>query len=157
MIVTVFIPLKYKNNIRVMKVDYEDWKNIGDLKWILNSKGYCRRHVPAEKNLKRGSEYLHRRILRLKDSSILVDHINRDTLDNRRCNLRIADFRINRINSKLNSNSTTGVRGVSRNKRGYRASITIDGKTCNLGDYGTIEQAEKIYKTYYEKYYRGSK
>ena len=45
----------------------------------------------------------------------IIDHRNRDPLDNRRCNLRIVNARQSNLNRRLHSN--TGFIGVSRTKR----------------------------------------
>ena len=60
---------------------------------------------------------LPRFILKAKKRQI-VDHINRNPLDNRRCNLRIVDARQNALNRRLKSN--TGHIGVSKTKRTKR-------------------------------------
>jgi hypothetical protein len=45
----------------------------------------------------------------------IVDHINRDTFDNRRCNLRIVNARQSNLNRRLRSN--TGFIGVSKTQK----------------------------------------
>jgi hypothetical protein len=45
-------------------------------------------------------------------SGLIVDHISGDTLDNRRCNLRVCDYDINRANSHTESKSVSGFKGV---------------------------------------------
>lgn len=52
------------------------------------------------------------------NSNLVVDHVNHDGLDNRISNLRIVDKSTNQINrAKLNSNNTSGARGIYYNKR----------------------------------------
>ncbi|MBN1786762.1 MAG: HNH endonuclease [Sedimentisphaerales bacterium] len=60
---------------------------------------------------------LPRFILKAKKGQ-LVDHINRNPLDNRRKNLRLVTARQNNLNRKLKSN--TGYIGVSKTKRTKR-------------------------------------
>lgn len=57
--------------------------------------------------------YLHQFIIP-KIPGKVVDRINRDTLDNRRANLRSVSRSINSINSKIRHNNRTGVVGLSR-------------------------------------------
>ena len=72
-----------------------------------------------------------------------VDHINRDTLDNRRLNLRICDRSTNCLNKGISSKNNSGVTGVyfhSRDKK-WIAKIKINGKTLWLGSFDDKEQA----------------
>ena len=72
-----------------------------------------------------------------------VDHKNRNGLDNRRDNLRLATHGQNLANSKTHSES--GFKGVEKNKHRFYASISIDGKTKKLGGYDTPEEAARAY------------
>jgi hypothetical protein len=66
-----------------------------------------------------------------------IDHINRDRLDNRRQNLRIATRSQNECNKGLISTNKSGFKGVFFDKRAqkWRAEIRIDGKLIYLGLY----------------------
>jgi len=71
-----------------------------------------------------------------------VDHIDGNTLDNRRSNLRLASRAENGRNRRLNSNSASGVRGVNRGHSGaWESRIKVDGHTIYLGTFSTIEEA----------------
>jgi HNH endonuclease len=75
-----------------------------------------------------------------------VDHINGDTLDNRRSNLRVCDNSANQHNRGLQRNNRSGVKGVrrlGRKKKPWVASIRIRGRNIYLGTFATIEQAER--------------
>ncbi len=63
----------------------------------------------------------------------VVDHINRDRTDNRRCNLRVVVNRHNRGQTG-GRQLPTGVRVTSSGK--YQARIRVDGKLLSLGSYG---------------------
>ena len=69
-----------------------------------------------------------------------VDHINRDTTDNRFSNLRTVTTRVN----CLNRSSFKG--GVTQQASGnWRVRIRIDGKQQSLGTYNTREEAMQVY------------
>ena len=78
----------------------------------------------------------------------VIDHINHDTLDNRRSNLRVVTNRINSQNRlqqyKPRTSKYVGVSYDKINKK-YRADITINNKRINLGRYTTEEEAASAY------------
>lgn len=73
----------------------------------------------------------------------LVDHIDRNPRNNDPENLREADKVINSINRGLQSNNTSGVRGVgwSKASRKWRAYIKCEGVTKHLGVFDEFEDA----------------
>jgi hypothetical protein len=79
----------------------------------------------------------------------LVDHINRNGLDNRRVNLREATKQQNGANRGLQSNNTSGFKGVTWNKecRSWQAKIAVSGVTRYLGLFSTPEKAARAYDT----------
>ena len=72
-----------------------------------------------------------------------LDHINLDTLDNRRCNVRFCTHQQNQINQPLQKNNTSGVSGVSYYppRKKYRARIKISQLDIHLGYYDTFQEA----------------
>lgn len=105
--------------------------------------------------LKKKSYQLHRLIMR-PPKHMTVDHINGDTLDNRRCNLRVCTPSQNMMNRKLNANNKFGFKGVHYQKCGgkYRARISVDGKRISLGMYSTPEEAGEAYNIASKKYHK---
>lgn len=79
---------------------------------------------------------------------MLVDHINRNTLDNELANLRIVTKQENCINRGTNFNNTSGVKGVTWNKREdkWMAFIHINNNFKNLGYYDDLEKAKEARK-----------
>lgn len=74
-----------------------------------------------------------------------IDHINLDTMDNRRCNIRYCTHQQNQMNQPLQQNNTSGVSGVSyyppRHK--FRARIKVCQQEIHLGYFDTFEDAVK--------------
>jgi hypothetical protein len=102
--------------------------------------------------------YMHRVILermlnRQLEKGEIVDHINRNTLDNRRNNLRIATYTESARNTCKNGFKTGTIpaspyRGVYYEKRGKRikrwvAQIKVNGKWKWIGLFKTDEEAAK--------------
>lgn len=103
---------------------------------------YCIAGV--KKNGKWAPTLMHRVIMNpLK--VMCVDHIDHDTLDNRKSKLRIVTNSQNSQNRKsAQRNSKTGIRGVSWNKqkRKWEAKITLNRKGKHIGLYENIKDAE---------------
>ncbi len=129
-------------------VDLEDFERVSQFSWCAKSKPgnlihYAHRGLKLESG-KWTTQMLHRFILNARPDQ-LVDHINHDTLDNRKANLRIVTCRENSLNRKgLNSNSTTGVNNVSICGTKFRARI---GRK-SLGLYKNVVEAAKAIKKY---------
>lgn len=78
----------------------------------------------------------------------MLDHIDRDKLNNRIENLRECDKEVNSWNRGRQANNTSGYRGVSWNKAAgkWHAYIKIKGKRKHLGLFNTPEEANEAYE-----------
>lgn len=88
---------------------------------------------------------IHRTIMNAK-KGYHVDHIDHDTLNNRRCNLRELTASENAQNRVKQSNNKSGVRGVSWNKRYGKWSVNIgmNKKVIKFGYFDDLKEAEKV-------------
>lgn len=90
-----------------------------------------------------------------------VDHKDGDGLNNRWGNLRPANQSENKANGRLNSNNTTGFKGVTFYKatQRFQAQIYVRGKNIALGYFNTSEKAAIAYKKaaliYFGEFARG--
>lgn len=104
-------------------------------------------HAPkSEKGRK--TEQLHRWIFD-NPKGYVVDHINHDTLNNTRSNLRVIKQFQNAHNTKgAQKSSKSGIRGVFWNKRmeRWQAQIRINGKRIHIGTFNDISEAERAVK-----------
>jgi hypothetical protein len=99
---------------------------------------------------------LHRLITNCP-KGLMVDHINHNTLDNRRENLRVCKNKENMenlIKAQIN-NKSCGVLGVHYHKRDkvYQAQISHNNKRIYLGSYSNMDEAKKAYEDAKEKYF----
>lgn len=148
----IFIKRKEPTTEYNVLVDTEDLQKIlnSDINWLVSTSGNTIRIGGYPKDKSYGEEkyvLLYRLILGCYETSQVVDHINRDVLDNRKSNLRVCTHGINAQNKPdAMANSKTGVRGVYNTKNGkYSVRIKIpNGKYTCFGVYDSIEEAEKI-------------
>jgi hypothetical protein len=89
---------------------------------------------------------MHRLILGAQKGQ-QVDHLNHNTLDNRRSNIRLCTRSQNMHNRGNQRNNTSGYKGVFLHKQTgqWRTQIAINGKIIYLGRYKTPELAYIAY------------
>ncbi|RYI30549.1 hypothetical protein EVU96_09035 [Bacillus infantis] len=90
--------------------------------------------------------YLHCLISETLETNYYVDHLNHNTLDNRKENLKVTDQQTNTLNRKgLNRNNSTGTRNVSfaKGSRKYLVQFQVNGKNKKFGEFEKLEDAVK--------------
>lgn len=137
------IPLFGKrSNNHFALVDDEDFEHLSQFKWSYSGRYATRASGKAGKVL-----YMHREILGDPDG-YEIDHINHDTLDNRRLNLRLATRTQNSRNSRSRSpDKTSKYKGViwHSQKSIWAAVIVVDRKQYWLGFFATQREAAIAY------------
>ena len=123
-----------------------DWAN--QWRWCLNASGYAKRNEylgGGGKFARYRSFLLHREILNITGwVGIEGDHIDRDTLNNRRSNLRVVTHAQNGQNRRWRlPESVSRFRGVSWHHvdRKWTATVKLNGKTNFVGYFSTEEDA----------------
>lgn len=136
--------------------DKEDYDKIKNYCWTYDNTGYLVAHGYDNKNI-----LLHRLIMGvLNDSNVIIDHKRHPKkpnhiYDNRKSNLRVATSSKNRMNQHVRSDNTSGVPGVSWDKRGdcWMSYIMIDGKRIALKYSKNKDECIKARKEAEEKYF----
>lgn len=142
-LVTKEIKLKTKYGYRVILLDDEDYDFVISNNIRLTIQNAGRKHSYARyyiyKNGKRKSVLLHRIIMKCPKNKV-IDHINHDTFDNRKSNLRIVTHRTNSCNMKTNTSGVPGV-GYHKATKKWRAYYNKNNKHISLGYYNTKQEA----------------
>jgi hypothetical protein len=137
------IALNSKSNIeRFALVDDEDYAQLSTMKWSYDH-GYAVNSKYAgggRKNQKNIKTYMHRFLC---PNYEIVDHIDRNRLNNQKANLREANIFLNNQNIGLSSKNTSGHRGIVWDKltNKWRSSLQLNGKVYWLGRHATKENA----------------
>lgn len=132
-----------------MLCDVDDWERMKKYTWRTNLCGY------ASASINKKQKRFHVEIMGKKDGYVL-DHIDRNKLNNQRNNLRFVTQQGNAVNSNLSKNNTSGIKGVGkdRKRKKWYARIMLNGKNIHLGYYDTIEEAAEARRKGEEKYFK---
>lgn len=123
-------------------VDDEDYDALAAHKWYFKS-GYAMRAVRVvEPGRRQKIVRMHREVLSAKEG-LQVDHINHDTLDNRKENLRLCTHAQNQHNRL--PQGAVPYKGVIKKRGRYAAKLMVDGMQVWLGMFDTPEEAALAY------------
>ncbi len=134
----------YKGGNLIWKVSIGKRAKVGNIVGSINNYGYI------VTTINKKSYLVHRLIYAwhygIFNSSMQIDHINRDRSDNRIENLRVVTNQQN----KFNKTNTKGYTYNKKNKK-FQARITINGKEKNLGYFNNEDEAHTAYLNAKEK------
>lgn len=139
-------------------VDDRDYEFLNKYNWYIKANKSGNKYAVTGHSLM----LMHRMIYGLKDSKVLIDHKDRDGLNNQRSNLRLATHSTNAMNKLANGEVKYKGVCIQRSKQKYfhkgsgewreantsdkiRARIKVNGKTKDLGSFKTIEDAALAY------------
>lgn len=134
----------------IMLVSKCDVEAVKKFKWYLCKSGYPGTYGTCDEMIKFSRPVSLHQIMHGKlEKGYVVDHINRNKLDNRRENLRVCTAVQNSYNKSKPKNSTGKYKGVTKNGKDtnptYTACVTKDGVRHEIKDIPTEENAAQIY------------
>ncbi len=126
-------------------VDDDVYEEVGHLAWHKSGSGYVA--VTLGPRNKKVRFYLHRYITKCP-IGLVVDHLNKNKLDNTRQNLKVCTRNVNGHGSGRNPKSGfVGVKRAHQKKVAWVAQIHTNGKTTHLGTFTNIVEAAIAYDT----------
>lgn len=153
---TCYIPL---TKGMVAMVDIED-ADLGEFNWFANptengSRFYAARNGPPPD---RAFIHMHRVVAERSGYALVgltADHIDGNTMNNRRTNLRPATPSRQTMNTRRRSDNSTGIKGVSRDKAPgtWRARIMVGGRGVYLGSFRSQDEAAAAYAVAAARYH----
>ncbi len=149
----LFVPLTVRGSFALVpltrgfyaKIDIADWPIVAPFRWHATSDK--NKSIYASREVKKGGRrhiLMHRAIIS-PAADRWTDHRNRDSLDNRRCNLRECTPTQNIANKP---SLVRDLKGITFHRRAnkWMAQITVDGHNHYLGIFATKEDAAKAYE-----------
>ncbi len=145
-------------------IDDEDYYKVSQYTWravIVRNRVVAQSHRRNAEG-KRVGLLMHRLILDLVSTRTpIIDHKNRNSLDNRKENLRICNHSQNHMNvgkPRLKRKPTSKYKGVhfSKNRKGFKkwkAVISINFKRKSIGWFKTEKEAAKAYDLYAKQHF----
>jgi hypothetical protein len=130
---------------KIALVDDEDYEYLMQWKWHVASGRYASRAIVLP-NGKKTKISMHRSIMSCPEL-YEVDHINRNTFDNQKSNLRMVTRKQNADNRGTFKNNTSGAKGVCFHNGKWQASYKHKGHLIYIGRFDTIEEAKIAYET----------
>lgn len=127
-------------------IDDED-AHLARFKWHAAVRAHT---VYAARNVRRGGVgslvLLHREVLNAA-KGVQVDHMNRDGLDCRRENLRVATASQNQANSAHRRHASAPYKGVrwKKDHKKWEARIRFGGRDLHIGYFATAKEAACAY------------
>ena len=148
--------IKSSNGYEI-KVDDEDYERLNRWRWNVHSskrknKVYLKvqRTIYIKKGKQRSTISMSKQIMDCP-KGICIDHVNLDTLDNQKKNLRICTYTQNNWNKNKYDTNKIGLKGVSfqssdcLREKPWFARIAVNKVTFYLGHYKTPEEAHCAY------------
>lgn len=142
---TIALVIQYKGNEIFCYIDKQDLDIVSSIKGTWNLAVNRSGHIDGvktkvQKLLERKQVWLHNVVFKKTNPSNVVDHIDHNTLNNRKCNLREVTRKENAQNISTALASKTKHRNVTIEGKRYR--VRING--VSFKSYDTLEKAISV-------------
>jgi hypothetical protein len=144
-----------KHGTKQVIIDDNDYELIKQHTWCLEKAEGDVFYAITNIRKKIGTKSMLRMHKLLHPEYKIIDHINGNGLDNRRCNLRECTTAQNSYNAKKSRNKSSKYKGVSWSKRNllWKGYVTVNCKTKWLGYFKTEKEAALAYNTHAKLYF----
>jgi hypothetical protein len=137
-------------------VDVEDFERLNKYKWHCAHYDYAKRAISKKfgKGKRQVGIYMHKEICPAP-AGMIVDHINRNSLDNRKVNLRVATQKQNIWNRRfIRKGGKTRYNGIrwDKNREKWQVRLVVNGRRESFGYYADEIEAAKAYDRVAKKY-----
>lgn len=134
-----YAEIELSNTGNYAVIDLDDVDRVRYHKWYEKDDGYVSSVINGK------SINLHTFLLGKNFEYEMIDHKDRNRLNNKKSNLRYASRIENSRNKGIQTNNTSGVVGVSWHKQHQKwyARITVNKKPIFLGLFDSIDEAKK--------------
>lgn len=126
---------------RFTKVSNEDFEHLSQIAWYMDNDLYAGRWSGKPRAM---HVYIYTELMGCSlptRGRYIVDHDNRDHLDNRRQNLRVATPAQNTMNSSLSIANKSGYRGVRLDGSSWHSYIYLNKRRYDVGWFQSREEA----------------
>lgn len=142
---TVALVIRYKGNELYCYIDKQDLDVVSSIRGTWNLAVNRTGHIDGvktkvQKSLKRKQVWLHNVVFEKKNPNNVVDHIDHNTLNNRKCNLREVTRKENAQNLSVALSSATMHRNVTIEGKRYRVRIN----RVSYKSYASLEEAISV-------------
>lgn len=142
---TIALVIRYKGNELYCYIDKQDLDVVSSIRGTWNLAVNRTGHIDGvktkvQKSLKRKQVWLHNVVFEKKNPNNVVDHVDHNTLNNSKCNLREVTRKENAQNLSIALSSATKHRNVTIEGKRYR--VRING--ISFKSYASLEEAISV-------------
>ena len=149
------IKVQYKNIWYDSYIDLDDYEKVSNRHWRVSHKRNKVYLVSGSKT-KGNVQYLHNFLMNYTpNSGYEIDHLDGNSLNNRKSNLKLVSRQENIDNTKVRIDNKIGIRGVSQNSKNkmYKCDFVYHGQRYYFKDWKTLEEAVYCRK-YAEEFFK---